>query len=369
MFSMFFGAGNVVFPLIVGRTMGSDLLSALIGLLLTAVLIPLTGLIAMTLYEGDYTVFFDRVGKRSGFLLLLLIIGLIGPFGGIPRLVTLTFSTVSLYVSGLTLVPFTIVSIVVVFLCCWKESRVIDLLGLVLTPLLLVFLGFILIKGIFFSPHAIDFSPLNGKDFLYGLKEGYNMMDLLAAFFFSSIVCETLKSRLDKAGRGGKILSTSLYASCIAAVLLGLVYMGFAWIAASHSHLLANVAGDQLLAKIGSVVLGPLAGFVVSMAVGMACLTTAIGLSTVSAEFLERHVFKEKLKYIPCLIIVLLVTGLVSMLKFSGIVALLSPILYVCYPAFLTLCIVNLLYKTTGFKPVKTPVYTVLIVMVISSFF
>ncbi|MCP5509807.1 MAG: branched-chain amino acid transport system II carrier protein [Chlamydiales bacterium] len=369
MFAMFFGAGNVVFPLIVGRAVEGGLLAAMLGLFLTAVLIPFAGLVSMTLYEGDYIAFFKRVGNKSGFLMLLLIIGLIGPFGGIPRCITLTFATLHLYIPGLNLVWFALASIVLIFLCCFKENSVIDLLGLVLTPLLLLFLGIILVKGLFFSPHSLDLEPFQKSQFVYGLTEGYNTMDLLAAFFFSSIVCESLKSKLKAAGRSAKILSTAFYASCIGASFLAIIYMGFAWLAASHSHLLVNVAGDQLLAKIGGLILGPLAGFVISMAVGMACLTTAIGLSTVSAEFIERHVFKEKLGYIPCLIIVLLITGLVSMLKFSGIVAMLSPILTICYPAFLTLCIVNLLHKTMGYKPVKTPVFTVLVVMLISSFF
>lgn len=346
MFAMFFGAGNVVFPLAVGRLVEGGVIAAMGGLILTAILIPFGGLISMSLYNGDYLAFFRRVGRVPGMCLLLLIIGLIGPFGGIPRCITLTYSTLKLYVPMLSLMWFAIGAVVLTFLCCFRKNRVIDLLGYVLTPLLLIFLGIILIKGLFFSPHPLHHGPLKGADFMVGLKEGYNTMDLLAAFFFSSIICQSMQSRLNAKNKGHRLLITSFKASIIGAVFLAIVYVGFAFLAASHSHLLADVGGDQLLGKIGAVILGPMAGFVVSMAVAMACLTTAIGLTTVTSEFLQKHVFKDRVNYLGCVALTLIITGLISLLGFSGIVTLIAPILSICYPGFLVLCAYNLIRKT-----------------------
>src|SRR5262245_48888774 len=95
MFSMFFGAGNIVFPLALGQFTQDKTFFGISGLLLTAVLVPLMGLIAMLLFEGDYRTFFQRIGKLPGFFLAVLILGLIGPFGAVPRCITMSFSTLS----------------------------------------------------------------------------------------------------------------------------------------------------------------------------------------------------------------------------------------------------------------------------------
>lgn len=367
MFAMFFGAGNLVFPLVVGRFVEGRILSALAGLLLTTILIPFTGLISMTLYKGDYLEFFKRIGKLPGMLMLLLLIGLIGPFGGIPRCVTLTFASISPLAPWLNLTYFTLGAVIVIFIFCWKPSRVIDLVGYVLTPLLLIFLSAILIKGLFFSPHAVGLNAFHSSSFLYGLREGYNTMDLLATFFFASIVYQSIEARLTAAGRSGKIVKTSLKASCIAAALLACVYIGFGWLAASHSHLLVDIPSDQLLPVVGHLVMGPIASVVIACAVSMACLTTAVGLAAVCSEFTVHHIFRNKISYTTSLVGVLLITACCSLLGFTGIVNMLAPILSICYPGFLALSIVNLLYKLCNFKPVKTPVFAILVLMAIVS--
>ena len=363
MFAMFFGAGNLVFPLIIGRFVEGDIFSALAGLLATAVLIPFVGLISMTLYKGDYFAFFNRLGKIPGMLMLILVIALIGPFGGIPRCITLTYAALTPLLPWMNAVWFTIIAGAIVFFFSWKPGRIIDLIGYVLTPLLLISLAAILVKGLFFSPHTVALKSFSPSSFAFGLKEGYNTMDLPATFFFASIVYQSLKDHLQ--GTSGKIVSTSLKASCIAAGLLALVYAGFCYLAASHSHLLIDTSTDQLLPKIGALVLGPVAEVVIAGAVSMACLTTAIGLVSVSSEFLQNHVLNKKLSYVSCLLIVLMITGLCSMLGFTGIVKMLGPVLSICYPGFIALCLVNLLHKTLNFKPVKTPVFFVLATMTI----
>src|SRR5262245_25771526 len=97
MFSMFFGAGNIVFPLALGQFTKDQTLYAVLGLTLSAVLVPFTGLISMILFNGDYRAFFQRMGKWPGFLVSVVIMGLIGPFGAIPRCVTLSYSTVAMF--------------------------------------------------------------------------------------------------------------------------------------------------------------------------------------------------------------------------------------------------------------------------------
>src|ERR1700722_19482742 len=93
MFSMFFGAGNIIFPLAVGQYAGDKNLFAVLGLILTAALMPIVGVIAMILFDGNYRQFFGRLGKIPGFILALTIISLLGPLGSTPRCIALAYTT------------------------------------------------------------------------------------------------------------------------------------------------------------------------------------------------------------------------------------------------------------------------------------
>ncbi|HOK52804.1 MAG TPA: branched-chain amino acid transport system II carrier protein, partial [Bacteroidales bacterium] len=81
LFSMFFGAGNIIYPLAIGQYAGDKNIFAMAGMLLTAVLMPIAGVVAMVLFDGDYRQFFGRLGRMPGFLLGLVTISLLGPLG------------------------------------------------------------------------------------------------------------------------------------------------------------------------------------------------------------------------------------------------------------------------------------------------
>ena len=360
MFSMFFGAGNITFPLIIGQTVEGGLLWALIGLIVTAVLIPFSGLFAITLFKGNYETFFNRIGHTPGLIVIIILLAILGPFGAIPRCVTLTYSTLKVYFTGFHLLTFSTFSAVLVFFCSWKKNRIIDFIGYVLSPLLVLFLFVIIIKGVFFSASIPLGTSQISNPFVYGLKEGYNTMDLLAAFFFSSLVYQRLKRQSREEKDHKDLLLPVLKASLIGASLLGLIYIGFSYVAAHQSHALQGTSIDQLLGKIGSIVLGHHAGLIVSIAIALTCLTTAIALTVISAEFLQKRLSKGRLSYEWALAIILIISVGVSALEFKGIVHLLSPVLQIIYPALLVLCLCNILHKTFHFKPIKVPVYTML---------
>ena len=364
MFSMFFGAGNVIFPLIVGFAVRGSVGYALLGLLITAVIVPFSGLLSITLFEGNYVAFFNRMGKSVGALATIAILSVLGPFGAIPRCIALTYSTFSVYFSSLHLGFFILASSVVILFFCLKKNRVLEVLGYVLTPLLLLLLLIIIAKGLLMGNWDMEETIAPSQAFFYGLKEGYFTMDLLAAFFFSSVICERLKSS-EEGGIGHKsLINHLLKASSVGAGLLALVYIGFATVASLYSDQLAHIPEDHLLGGIGKIILGPAAGLVVGLSVALSCLTTAIALTLVCAEFLEKQL---KSPYTLNLFIIIGLTAVVSLLEFSGIKALMTPILIVCYPALLMLSLLNLLYKAFHFKPVKTPVFIVFILVLLQT--
>lgn len=358
MFSMFFGAGNITFPLIIGQNVEGGIVLALIGLILTAVVIPFTGLMSITLFEGDYRSFFNRIGKVPALIVILVLLGIIGPFGGIPRLVTLTFSTLKVYFPSMHMLSFSLISCLLIFLFSWKKSRTLDLIGYILSPVLVLSLLFIIVKGIFFSPGEGIEGTHVAHPFFYGLKEGYNTMDLIAAFFFSSLVYGRLKQQAGEKGGVSSLFLTVFKASLIGASLLSLVYVGFGVVASNYSHALAGTPIDQLVGKLGHIVLGPHAGLIVCLSIVLTCLTTAIALTVVCADFLQKQVLKEKLRYEYALVSILGLTAFVSTLEFTGIVRLLAPVLQVIYPSLLVLCLFNILHKTLALRPIKVPVFT-----------
>ncbi|NGX53860.1 MAG: Branched-chain amino acid transport system 2 carrier protein [Chlamydiae bacterium] len=186
MFAMFFGAGNIVFPIALGQYTQDKNLYGMLGMVITAVLVPLMGLLAMMLYEGNYNAFFRRIGKLPGFTVVLLILGLIGPFAGIPRCITISYSTLTAFglegLSWMNLGSFSVISCVVIFLFAYRPNKILTLLGLVLTPILLLSLAVIVIKGALTMPAAMSSLNTRWETFSYGLLGGYNTMDLLAAF-------------------------------------------------------------------------------------------------------------------------------------------------------------------------------------------
>lgn len=369
MFSMFFGAGNVVFPLALGQIAQDKNFFAILGMLITAVGVPFTGLLAMTLFDGDYDRFFGRIGKVAGFIVAAIIMGLIGPFGATPRCVALSYSTVKTLLPNISLPLFSAISCVVIWLFTFRRNTIIDLLGYVLTPVLLGSLAIIIIVGLFTAPAAPIAEQERFALFLKGLQDGYQTMDLLGAFFFSSVAIVGLKSALkDTVEDRRSLLTAALKASAIGAFLLALIYVGFSYVAAFHSEAVANIPSDELISKVAVHILGPHAAIIACIAVAFACLTTAIALSTVFAEFIQKDIFFNKIGYGPLLIGTLVVTFFVSILNFTSIIAFLAPILRICYPALIVLSVLNILYKLYNFKPVKIPVFVTFLLTLVAYF-
>jgi LIVCS family branched-chain amino acid:cation transporter len=358
MFSMFFGAGNIIFPLAVGQFAGDQNLYAMSGLILTAAILPIAGVIAMILFDGNTHQFFGRLGKVPGFLLALTTISLLGPLGSTPRCIALSYVTLKSSFSELSPILFSAFACGIIFLFTIRKNHILTLLGWVLTPVLLISLVSIIMMGLFTAPDVQNINETDTNMFLHGLKEGYNTMDLLAAFFFSSTILNILRMRLkaDETGSSGYI-KTALQASIIGALLLSIIYVGFSTLAAFHGSDLDSNAKDLLLSTITMKVAGTHAGTLVCITIALACLTTAIALISAFTDFVQKEVFHQKISYEIILIGSLLLTFFVSTFEFTGISTFLGPILQICYPGLIVLTLLNIAYRLKNFKPIKVPVF------------
>ena len=294
--------------------------------------------------------------------------GLIGPLGATPRCIALSFATAKMYLPDISLPLFSLGACLFIFAFTIRRTSILELLGYVLTPLKLGSLLVIIVKGLISSPAMPVADHAELTVFVKGLMDGYQTMDLLATFFFCSVVIDCLKKNIDVSDPKNyrTLLNVTLKASCIGAGLLAFIYIGFSYVAAMQSGNLADVRPEELISQIAVQVLGPYAGLFVCFTVTIACLTTAIALTTVFAEFIHKDVSQMKISYPVALIGSLAVTFAVSTLNFTGIVSMLAPILQLCYPALIVLSVVNILYKLYQFQPVKAPVLLVFIASLVA---
>lgn len=358
MFSMFFGAGNIIYPLAIGQYAGDRNLFAMFGLILTAAIIPIAGVIAMILFDGNYRQFFGRLGRTPGFLLALITISLLGPLGSTPRCIALSYTTLRSSLPDISPHLFSAISCVFIFLFTVKKKHILALLGWLLTPFLLGSLVIIIALGLMTAPPAHTIESTNLKMFLHGLSEGYNTMDLLAAFFFSSTIINILRTRFSEDGAPqSDYLKTAFRASLVGAGLLATIYIGFSYIASYHANTLVISGKEELLAAITMKIAGPYAGILVCVAIALACLTTAIALISAFTDFIQREVFREKISYEMTLVGALLLTFFVSTFEFTGISTFLWPVLQICYPGLIVLTFLNIAHRLTGFTALKLPVF------------
>jgi LIVCS family branched-chain amino acid:cation transporter len=354
-FSMFFGAGNIVFPLILGEYAREQNFFASAGMILSGVLVPLIGMLGMILFQGDYYKFFNKIGRWPGFLLILTILAIIGPFAGIPRCITISYSTFHAFhfpfFDELPLYAFSFLNCALIFLCTYRPGKILDLLGKVLTPILLLSLAVIAVKGIYMMPSPTATQAGSWEVFSRGFVEGYNTMDLLASFFFSSVVLTCLRQTSKDNDSESEIpkshFTVAAMGAVIAAALLSIVYIAFSSLSAGFAPFLVGVPKHEILGVIAKYVLGPYAGLTVGIAVFFAVFTTEIALTAIFAKFLHEKIFKGKISYTLALVLTLGVAFAVSTLHFDGIAAILGPVLQVCYPAMIVLSVANLLDKLT----------------------
>lgn len=339
LFAMFFGSGNLIFPLYLAQVTGGDWLWAFAGFAATAVVMPLLAVFAIVLYKGDYVHFFSHLGKIPALLIPLALLTVWIPLGSGPRCTALAYASMLPYVeSPIPLWAFSIMYSVGVFWMVWRKSAILDILGFVLTPLLLVSLALIIFQGVSFSALDATFNA-KGDVVLRGLMEGYNTMDLIAAFFFSASIVKMLQSNNEDES---KSLSTTLKASFVAAGLLGIVYFGLICLSVSHSAMLQSVPKEQLFVQVAKMVLGSQLGIVAAIAVFSACLTTSMALASVYAEFLADRLFGDSSKYHLCLIGTQVITFAMSITGLEGITFVTEPLLQILYPFLLVLIVYNL---------------------------
>lgn len=365
LFAMLFGSGNIAFPLGLGRDLGSMAVYAMFGFFLTAVLVPVVGIIAMALCNGNYRTFFqERLGQIPAACVIFLCFALIGPVGIIPRCIAFSYLALQWLIPQLTLFTFTIVTAAIIFVATVSKSGAMALMGRVLGPIKLGLLSAVIIKGLLTAPKVSVCALPGWNTFVKGFLSGFGTFDLFGVIFSSGLLLSAIA--LD--GRGQRRPSADLMrilvkGGVLAALLLGALYSGFVMVASMQSGaaLCAGVEPSQLLSVLAAIILGGGGGVLASVTMAIACATTAIGLTSMFAEYMSTELPYHMLSYSQAVAITIGIATFFANYGASGIQAFLGPIVEIMYPALILLVIMTILDKVFRITIGSWPFYGALL--------
>lgn len=342
LFSMFFGAGNLIFPPYIGISSGSSWLISFLGFILADVGIILLSIIAIS-KAGSLQNVIGRAGKKFGITLEFLMMLCLGPILVIPRTGATTFEMSILPLAkNFNPVLFSVIFFSITLLLTIKPTKVMDIIGKFLTPILLLSLAFLIVKGIV-SPIG-NLEDVNSSDlFITGVTQGYQTMDALGIGGIVALIMTSLVSKgyTDK----NENISLAIKSALIACVGLTVVYGGLTFLGATASSLYdTNISQTALLINITHQLLGSTGTIMLAVVVGFACLTTSIGLTSVTGKFFEDFTNK-KLKYEHIVIFICVFSAIVSNFGVDKIIQIAIPILSLIYPVTIVLVVMNIFKK------------------------
>lgn len=347
LFALFFGAGNLIFPPVLGASAGDRLPAVMAGFLITGVLLPLVAVIAVSTSGEGILGLARRVGGRFGAVAPAAVYLSIGPLYAIPRVVTVAYELATRPVLELlgaapgrwTLPAHAAGFLIVSVLIALRPSRLADRVGRWLTPALLVLIAVLCVATIAGDDvvERAASGPYAASPFSTGLTQGYLTMDVLAATVFGIVVIQTLRSR--GIGSTGRVVRATAAAGGIAAALLAAVYIGLAMIGTRTGG--AADDGTALLRSAASSALGPAGVIVFAAIVILACLTTSVGLLSAWAGYayatLPRTTFSRHLVAgAGCALIL-------SNLGLAVIIRIVAPLTLLLYPITITLVAATIL--------------------------
>ncbi|WP_077620040.1 branched-chain amino acid transport system II carrier protein [Bacillus sinesaloumensis] len=353
LFALFFGAGNLIFPPQLGQLAGSNVFSANLGFVITGVGLPVLCILALAFSgKSDLESLAGRVNPIYGIFFTVALYLTIGPFFAIPRTNTVAYEIgivpfLENQSSYWPLLLFTIVFFGVTLYFSLKSSKLVDVVGKMLTPILLAVIA-ILIIAAFVNPIGAIQEPAESymtNSFFKGFQEGYNTMDALAAFVFGIIIINIMKDRGATTKR--QIMISTGKVALVAGVLLAVIYSSLSFLGATSVEglgLLDN--GGSILAAASQHFFGWYGKVILAVIVVAACLTTSIGLITSCASYFTKLV--PALSYKQWAVIFTLFSAVISNFGLNSIISFSVPVLVALYP--LAICLMALTFLHPLFK-------------------
>ncbi|WP_075618723.1 branched-chain amino acid transport system II carrier protein [Paenisporosarcina indica] len=342
LFALFFGAGNLIFPASLGQQAGSNVWIAVAGFLLTGIGLPFLGILAMG-FSGSRSLqdLASRIHPIYAVIFTALLYLTIGPLFAIPRTGAVSYDIgVAPFIGAgyeqIALLVFTFIFFAVTLWLSLNPSKMVDRIGKLLSPAILVLLGILLIMVIvkpMGSIQAPQESYASGA-FLKGFTEGYNTMDALASLVFGIIVINIIRKMGITSTRD--ILVATAKSGGIATVLLGVIYVGIAYLGATSVESFGLFkTGGPVLTSASTHYFGIFGTMLMSVVIFLACLTTSVGLITACGEYF--HTILPKISYKLFVIGFSTFSFVVANFGLSNIITYSVPVLMFLYPLAIVL--------------------------------
>ena len=340
LFSMFFGAGNLTLPPLLGLQSGSVWSIVTIGFIASGVVLPILAIYAHAKLQGTMYDFAKRVSPIFSivFCILIYCISVIIPA---PRTASLTHEMgIQPYFDSSSLLTSSIYFLLV-FLFAIKRQQILDIIGKYLTPLIVTILLLIIGIGLTTDTTPLTTYANEQPPFLKGFLEGYQTFDAIGGMLIGGVVIVSLN--LGAFGSKQHKKTILLQSGLIAGSGLAIIYTGLIALGAYHSQDFdTGITRSNLLNQLSLLTLGQTGAVALSILVSLACFTTAVGIITGTADYFKSLTKSDKAY--PITIVVSCLLGiLVGQLDFHSIIVIAIPVLMLAYPITIVLIVLNVL--------------------------
>ena len=357
LFSMFFGAGNLIFPPFLGAQAGTSTWLAMLGFAISAIGLPILGVVAVA-KSGGLPVLAGRVGKRFAWVFTLLIYLSIGPGLAIPRTASTSFEmAVTPFwqeAPGWVLPVYSLIFFTVAMLVAFRPEKLTDRLGKLLGPVLLILILVIMVGCLVHSPggYGAPNGNYTGNVLSQGFLDGYQTMDTIAALNFGIIIALNIQNR--GVTESASVVRCTIQAGWIAGGVLLVVYSILAHIGAVSGGTFPGATnGAGVLTNLVAWLYGPMGSILLGLIFVIACLNTCIGLFSCCSEYFYQMV--PKISYRLWVVIFAVISFFVSIAGLDAIIAISVPILNAIFPVAIVLIVLGLAHNLTGHFPLSYP--------------
>lgn len=349
LFGLFFGAGNLIFPIHLGQLSGANWGMATFGFLVTAVLLPLLAVLAISAShaKGVYDIG-TPLGNKFALFFMVLIHLTLGPLFATPRTASISFSVglqpvLPKAVAKPALLIFSAIFFILAFIISYEQSTILDSIGRILNPLflLLLFSVFLLaaISPMGAAKDQTVTAAYQSASFFNGFLEGYNTMDALAGLAFGYTIVSAVR-QLGKTSAKSNAKVTAR-AGVLATGAIGIIYIGLIWLGATTlNHFKISQEGGTVFNQIVTYYLGDFGHALLATLVTLTCLTTAVGLIAAFAQDFHRSF--NKISYHGWLTIMTIVSFITANFGLDTIISWSTPMLMFLYPIAMVLIILSI---------------------------
>ncbi|HHS9497256.1 TPA: branched-chain amino acid transport system II carrier protein [Raoultella planticola] len=341
--ALFLGAGNIIFPPLVGMQAGANAFNAGFGFIITAVLFPALAIISLAINGGDIAELTKPLGKWPGLIFIGICFLTLGVFFGTPRTATISYEVIT-DGTGSSLMQKMIFSAAFFGLAgatLAKPGKLLEIVGFFLSPIKISALIFI---GVCAWLHPIGelttaTAAYETRAFGTGFVNGYQTLDVISALCFGAIITHTLKERGVNHPRG--IFTHSTAAAFIAAAGLAVIYICYLSMG-SHSPVQGAMNGMQVMSAYVETVFGVYGQVLLAAIITLACLVTAIGLTTGTARYFNQTTGAS---YGLLVTLSLMVSAALAVLGLNSLTEMAVPVLCAIYPAALAVVALGIVRK------------------------